>query len=80
MVSSRTRSGGPQGSVRSAEDYKIYMSSEGDIIRKHGMSYPIYADDSTKFLSFALEDDIGIKRSLYTVTRCVTELRKMDDN
>ena len=45
-------SGGPQGSVLGAEDYKMYTSPVGDIIRKHGMRYSIYADDSTKYISF----------------------------
>ena len=68
-------SGGPQGSVLGAEDYKMYTSPVGDIIRKHGMRYSIYADDSTKYLSFTLEDDMDIKRALDTVNRCVTELK-----
>ena len=68
-------SGEPQGSVLGAEDYKMYTSPVGDIIRKHGMRYSIYADDSTKYIYFTLEDDMDIKRALETVNRCVTELK-----
>ena len=67
-------SGGPQGSVLGAEDYKMYISLIGDIIRKHGMRYSIYANDSTKYISFCLENDIDTQHALDTVQSCVTEL------
>ena len=68
-------SGGPQGSFLGHEDYKLYTSPVRGIIRKHGMRYSVYADDSTKYLYFTLEDDMDIKRALGMVDRCVTELK-----
>ena len=43
-------SGGPQGSVMGAENYKMYTLPVGDIICKHGLRYSIYADDSQKYV------------------------------
>ena len=58
-------SGGPQGSVLGAEDYKMYTSLVGDIFCKNGIRYFSYAVDSTKYVYFTLTK----------VTRCVTELK-----
>ena len=37
--------GAPQGSPMGAEEYKIYTTPIGDIIRRHGLKFHIYPDD-----------------------------------
>ena len=47
--------GGPQGSIMGPEDYKVYTLPVGDIIKKHGLDFHIYADDTQQLVSFLLK-------------------------
>ena len=68
--------GAPQGSLMGAEEYKVYTLPLGDIIRKHGLEYHIYADDGQLHVSFILNDKVDLDRAISTIKRCTLDIKK----
>ena len=64
----------PQGSVVGPLMYVIYTLPIGDIIRKYGLTYHLYADDTQILTSFNPKEPGALDEALRKLELCISEI------
>ena len=59
-----------------AQEYKVYITPLGDIIRRHELEYHIYADDGQLHVSFILNDKEDLDKATLKIKRCTLDIKK----
>ncbi len=66
--------GVPQGSVLGPILFSMYMSPLGDIVRKHGAKFHVYADDTQVYMSAKPNHQEDVDRAAKCLQECVSAI------
>ena len=67
--------GAPQGSVIGPLSFTMYVRPIGDILRKHGVSFHMYADDIQIYIPFNPKIPGNAESALAKLKLCITEVQ-----
>ena len=70
------RYGVPQGSSVGPQQFTLYTTPIGDIIRQFGLSFHIYAYDIQLYTSFNSRDHASIESALLCISACIDKIKK----